>query len=408
MIDTINNLHGFLDWLPYIVIPFVSALVGWITNILAIKMTFYPIDYKGIRPFGWQGIIPKKAPKMAIMSVDLMTKSLIDPQEIFGRLDPKTISEKMKNSLEPVAERITDEVMNAQIPEIWKNLTYNQKDFFYESVRQKLPIAVKNTMADVQKDVNSLLDLKKLTIHALLEDKSITNRIFLNVGSKEFKFIEQSGLYFGFLFGLFQLTVTLIYNPFWMMPLAGLCVGYLTNFLAIKLIFKPTNPKKIGPFVLQGLFLKRQKEVAREYAEIVTSKILTTENLFDAIFRNPSSSQIRIIIYEHISELIDNVTGKSRKILELLKGEKVMKIMKNIALFRFMQELPICLRDTFRYAEDNMKLKENLRTKMASIPSEEFVGFLRPVFQEDELKLILIGAFLGSIAGAVQYLISFA
>ena len=43
---------------------------------------------------------------------------------------------------------------------------------------------------------------------------------------------------------------------------------------------------------------------------------------------------------------------------------------------------------------------------MSSLPPDEFVGFLRPVFQEDEWKLILVGAILGMVAGFLQLLIT--
>jgi len=52
--------------LLYLAIPVTSALVGWGTNVLAIKMMFFPLEPVGRPPFlGWQGIIPAKVRKMA-------------------------------------------------------------------------------------------------------------------------------------------------------------------------------------------------------------------------------------------------------------------------------------------------------------------------------------------------------
>ena len=84
-----------------------------------------------------------------------------------------------------------------------------------------------------------------------------------------------------------------------------------------------------------------------------------------------------------------------------------MNIIKNIVFFRFQQELPISIRQVFGYAETALDLKNNLRTKMSALSPEEFEGFLRPAFQEDETTLILIGAFLGCLAGFAQYFILF-
>lgn len=70
--------------------------------------------------------------------------------------------------------------------------------------------------------------------------------------------------------------VWLLYDKPWTLPAGGAVVGYITNWVALKLIFEPVDPVKIGPFVLQGLFLKRQNEVCRmkrgyEEKEVVRS-----------------------------------------------------------------------------------------------------------------------------------------
>lgn len=71
------------------------------------------------------------------------------------------------------------------------------------------------------------------------------------VGAKEFKFIEHSGAYFGFMFGLVQMIIYLFYKANWVLPVAGFFVGYATNYLALYVIFKPILPKKVCCFTFQ-------------------------------------------------------------------------------------------------------------------------------------------------------------
>ena len=45
-----------------LLIPLISAIVGWFTNVVAIKMMFHPVEFVGIPPYlGWQGVIPANA-----------------------------------------------------------------------------------------------------------------------------------------------------------------------------------------------------------------------------------------------------------------------------------------------------------------------------------------------------------
>ena len=82
IVNDFLNAYGHL--LIYLSIPITSSLVGWLTNVLAIKMTFYPLNFIGILPYlRWQGIIPNKAAKMSSISVDLWTTKLINVKECF-------------------------------------------------------------------------------------------------------------------------------------------------------------------------------------------------------------------------------------------------------------------------------------------------------------------------------------
>ena len=103
-------IEQYKELLMYISIPITSALVGWGTNVLAIKMTFYPVEFFGIKPIGWQGIIPSKAAKMSEKSVDLWLEKLINLQELFAQIDPKVVADQMKPEFDKLAEEIMNDV----------------------------------------------------------------------------------------------------------------------------------------------------------------------------------------------------------------------------------------------------------------------------------------------------------
>ncbi|MEZ4852453.1 MAG: DUF445 family protein [Bacteroidia bacterium] len=246
----------------------------------------------------------------------------------------------------------------------------------------------------------------------LENDKGLLNKIFLDVGREEFKFIERSGFYFGFLFGIIQMAVfwsvvNAGYSAGWILPLAGLLVGWATNYLALKMIFEPLRPKRIGFWNIQGLFLKRQMEVADEYAKIVSERILTSQNIFERLLTGPASDRLSTIIHSHVKKAVDATAGLSKPLIQLTQGTRKYIEIKNTVSQRFLEELPRSIKYVFEYAEEALDIENTLRTKMQALGPVEFVGFLRPVFQEDEWKLILVGAVLGLLAGIAQLLLVF-
>lgn len=401
------DISEIAAYLPYLSIPVVSALVGWGTNIVAINMTFYPIKYVGIRPFGWQGIIPSKAKKMAETAVDLWTTKLLDIGVQFSNIKPAKVAEEMAQSVDLLSVQIINEVMEAKLPKIWHSAPEAIKQSVYDNVSQSLPRIVENMMQEVKTNFSDMLDLKSLSVSALTQNKILLNQMFLKCGEAEFKFIKRSGLYFGFAFGLVQMVVWFFLPMWWILPLFGILVGYFTNFLALKLIFRPVNPIKIGKLIIQGMFIRRQNEVAVEYSKIVSSKILTIENIFEYIIRGPGSKKLEKIVQKQIENTIDETAGLLKSLVEISTGSQLFTHIRNIACFRFMQELPMNIRHVFGYAENALDLEHILREKMQGLSPMEFESFLRPVFKEDETTLIIIGAIIGGFAGLIQFFIFF-
>jgi uncharacterized membrane protein YheB (UPF0754 family) len=401
------TFSDIIEYIPYLSIPLVSALVGWFTNVLALKMTFYPVNFVGVKPFGWQGIIPAKARKMAETAVDLWTTKLLDIGTQFSKIEPESIAKEMGPSIDNLSRQIIDEVMEAKLPKIWAQTPGSMKDNVYARVSQNLPLIVEEMMKDVKVNISEMLDLKYLAVSSLTQNKELLNQMFLTCGEEEFKFIKKSGLYFGFLFGLIQMLVWYFLPMWWILPLFGIMVGYVTNYLAIRLIFRPLNPIKVGKLVIQGMFIKRQVEVSTEYSRIVASKIITIENIFEYIIRGPGSENLKLIVQHQIEKTIDEMAGIIKSLVEISTGSKLFIHIRNIACFRFMQELPMNIRNVFGYAENALNLEQILREKMIGLSTVEFEAFLRPVFKEDEFKLIIIGAILGGIAGLLQYFIAF-
>ena len=98
-------------WL-YLSMPVTSGLVGYVTNVLAIKMMFYPLDAIGKPPLlGWQGIVPSKAGKMASIACDTMVPQLVTEREIFERLDPERIAQELEQPMVQLVDQLMDEIM---------------------------------------------------------------------------------------------------------------------------------------------------------------------------------------------------------------------------------------------------------------------------------------------------------
>jgi uncharacterized membrane protein YheB (UPF0754 family) len=173
----------------------------------------------------------------------------------------------------------------------------------------------------VRDDVDRVLDLKTMVTSNLIRDRALLNRIFLGAGAGEFRFIIRSGIYFGFLIGCVQATVWYFTHNPWILPLFGAVNGWLTDWLALKLIFHPKQPVGIGRLRWQGLFLARREEVTQDYATLVAHEVLTPRNIFEALLHGPLSDRVFAMTQRHVQRAVDAQTGVARPLVVLAGGQ---------------------------------------------------------------------------------------
>ncbi|MCW7479529.1 DUF445 domain-containing protein [Leptospira kanakyensis] len=386
-------------------IPFTYGFVGWVTNWLALKMTFYPIQFVGIPPyFGWQGIIPRKAHKMASKSVDVITERLLNIKEVFLKVDPKKAETVFLPALEPSIRYTIREFSNSLDPKLWDMIPDVVREEIYHKVKRESGVTIRKVIRKLQKDIDSLFDVKSLVLKKLSGNNvGLVVELFQEVGAPEFRFIERSGFYFGFLLGLVQM-IFMIYFPLnWTLPIQGVIVGYLTNYLALEMIFRPLLPKKfLGIFTYQGLFLKRQTEVSRLYAKLVSEKILTPKNILSELIFGKASQDIIDIIRNEVIHHVDTVTFLAKPALYAtgkIEEFDAAKERIGVAMADNAVEKSFHLEE---YLGSALEIETMMGDRMAALPPKEFESILRSAFQEDELLLILVGAALGAVVGWFQ------
>lgn len=396
-----------MDWIYQnyllLVIPITSGIVGWATNFLAVKMMFYPIEFIGIRPiFGWQGLIPMKRREMAEIEVELVLGKLLSVQELTERLDPEIITTFVNRRLKQVLRRIVNQVMEESAPTLWASLPVQGKNLVYKRVEADIPNVVRKMIEDLKHNIDEILDIKELVVKLLVDEPELINEIFLKAGEKEFPFIEKSGLYFGFLFGLVTLAVWTAYPVWWILPAGGLLVGYLTNWIAIKIIFEPKQPINILGYKLQGMFLKRQNEVSRVYSDIVQAKLINAKNITQVVLNGSGSGQLLELIELHVNDAIERYVAVAQPYFALGVGSEQYYKMKKLAAQQIFDNTEKYMHYANDYADKALRVGDDLCERMQKLSPEEFEGVLRPAYEADEWKLILTGAILGMIAGFMQ------
>ena len=193
-----------------ILIPFISAFIGWFTNWIAIKMLFHPKEPKKILGITFHGIFPKRQVQFAEKLGIMVSKELISFAEIEEKItDPKNIEKMM-----PIVEAKIDEFLRTRLSDafpiismfIGENTINQLKTVFMKELETLFPNMIKSYM----KSLESTLDLEKIVTQKVSGFSSDKMENILNqIMSKEFRFVEIIGGVLGFIIGLFQVLLTI-------------------------------------------------------------------------------------------------------------------------------------------------------------------------------------------------------
>ncbi len=194
-----------------ILIPLISAFIGWFTNWIAIKMLFHPKVPVKILGITFHGIFPKRQKQFAEKLGKLVSQELLSFSDIEKKISNPDNIEKLMPFVETHIDHFLRVKLAEEMPMIGMFIgdkTINQmKAIFIKELQSLFPSMMENYMGQLEKD----LDLEKIVINKVSGFSSDKlEEILQAIMSKEFRFVEIIGGVLGFIIGLLQVFITIL------------------------------------------------------------------------------------------------------------------------------------------------------------------------------------------------------
>ena len=147
-----------------------------------------------------------------------------------------------------------------------------------------------NIIDTIKASPTTFINIKSMILRNFINNKKLINTLFKKCGKNELNFIVMFGLYGGFGLGVLQLILLLLIPSKILLIITSIIIGYITDYIALKLMFEPINPITIMGYSIQGLFLKRQEEVSRDFSAFMSLEFFQPKQLWDELILGTSSS----------------------------------------------------------------------------------------------------------------------
>lgn len=389
--------------LLFFTIPVITGLIGWFTNWAAVKMIFYPQEFIGVWRIGWQGVLPRNALGFAKTVAVTMTGSLLSSRDLLEKVDPKEVEQAIDEQFGAHGEQFVREAAEEFQPGAWDALAPPMRTMVIDQIKAETKSVTADIISRIRDESDEILDLKALVTNELSgHNTAKLVRLFQEIGGRELRFIEYYGGVFGLLIGLVQVAAWSVFHVWWLMPAVGVAVGLVTNWLAIKMIFRPMEPRRFFGVTYQGLFPKRQAQIARDYGRIAKHEILTPRNLFRGVAEGESGKRIAAVVSEILADHLAKVGPMVDPLVPVEVTPELLDTVRDLIIERLAREVETVQPEIEAYIEDKVDVGKMVEDKLATMPKPEFEGILRGLFEKDEWILITIGGALGGGVGFAQ------
>lgn len=187
-----------------------------------------------------------------------------------------------------------------------------------------------------------------------------------------------------------------------LLPFIAATIGWFTNYIAVKMLFHPRKPIKIGFITLHGIFPKRQLDIASSVGRMVAKDLLSSKDIEE---RLATEDNIRAII-DKIEDTLDNyfeVKFPTKfPLLSKFFSPKMRGKVKDEMLDEVEHLAPVLIANQVNDLDKVFDVEQIIKEKVTNLPTEKLEALMMGIIENELTFIEWVGAVLGFFIGLVQ------
>ena len=183
-------------------------------------------------------------------------------------------------------------------------------------------------------------------------------------------------------------------------------IGWITNWVAIKMLFRPHREINFGLFKIQGLIPKRKAEIGSGIANIIQNELISVKDVISNIDREEFSKRLNKLIDEVLNKNLKKKVKEKFPFLQVFFTDKVAKDIGNAIKSIIMENQEKIFEIFSNYAEENIDFEIIISDKISNFSLDKLEEIITLLAKKELKHIEVIGAILGGLIGVAQYLIT--
>lgn len=184
-------------------------------------------------------------------------------------------------------------------------------------------------------------------------------------------------------------------------PFISAAIGWVTNYIAIKMLFRPREEKRLLAIRVQGIFPKRKKLLAEKLGRVVARDLLSMDAIASKIDNEENKDKVKTAILTELEDYLVNKVKKTNAMIGMFMTEKVMEQIKTRISEQLDQMIPR-LMGQFTDKLHAVDIEGIVYEKVSNFSNEKLENLLMSVIRKEFKFIEILGAVLGFMIGLLQ------
>lgn len=191
-----------------------------------------------------------------------------------------------------------------------------------------------------------------------------------------------------------------------LIPLISGFIGWVTNWVAIKMLFHPRQPKRILGITFHGIFPKRQQQFAAKLGKLVSAEFLSFDDIEQKISNPENLKKVMPMIETHVDEFLRNRLKDEMPVISMFIGDKTITNLKTMFMKEIESLFPQVMKQYAANLKNELDLEKIVTEKVSNFSSDKLEEVLYQIMSKEFRFVEIIGAVIGFIIGLLQILIT--
>lgn len=195
-------------------------------------------------------------------------------------------------------------------------------------------------------------------------------------------------------------------NLIYLIPLISAFIGWFTNWIAIKMLFHPKEPRKILGITFHGIFPKRQKQFAEKLGKLVSNELLSFKDIEEKISNPANISKLMPFVETHIDHFLRVKLAEQMPVISMFIGDKTINQLKEVFITELTELFPVIMKNYMNNLQEDLDLEKIVTQKVSGFSSDKLEQILNDIMAKEFRFVEIIGGVLGFMIGLLQVVLT--